>query len=335
MRISQLKTLVWISSVVVFGGVVYAGMQFYEGFQLRRQPVEPAEWPEEVSDLDPSEFSSGVGRIAEYEKIWKTWADGEIPPPPKPPDDRPTQKKDPERDFRNKFKYLGGIVYVDGDGDGLARAGSRAHVSFGGEQKIIALGSMLGGKWQLREYRYDRERRVDVLVFHRNDSEFQGSVTIEEVPRKSDFEQLFEVPAPGSSKDIVEPVSENSIGRTAYRLSDGVFFVPSDEVHWYERWGEEKLLPTLGLRPNELPDGTVSGVKVQKVPGTGIAAIQGDRGVRQGDVIKSINDVPVRSSGDILAYLKGDGAGLPEYRVVIETAGKERTEVYRIERSRR
>ena len=135
MRISQLKTLVWIASAFVFGGVVFAGMQFYEGFKIRRQAPDPVEWPE-VDGYNASDFETGAGRIAAYEKIWKTWSDGEIPPPPKVDKPEPV-KRDPEKEFRGQFKYLGGIVYYGIDSANMARSGSRAHVSFSGKEQII------------------------------------------------------------------------------------------------------------------------------------------------------------------------------------------------------
>lgn len=331
MRISQLKTLVWIASAFVFGGVVFAGMQFYEGFKIRRQAPDPVEWPE-VEGYNAADFETGAGRIAEYEKIWKTWSDGEIPPPPKVDTPKPP-KPDPEKEFRGQFKYLGGIVYYGTSGANMARSGSRAHVSFSGKEQVIGLGQMLG-PWQLQEYRYDPEKRADVLVFRRNDTTFQGSVTFMEEPKAEGIEGVEEI-EPGVENPFDPPVSPDNLTRSGYRLADGSFFIPSEETEWYETYGLEKLLPTLGLRPNELPDGTVAGVKVQSMPGQGVRAIKGDRGIRQGDVIRSINDVPMNSSADIVSYLKGDGKGLNQYVVVIEAAGKERTEVYNVERRAR
>lgn len=65
------------------------------------------------------------------------------------------------------------------------------------------------------------------------------------------------------------------------------------------------------------------------------AALNGTRGIVQGDVIVSINGVEVRAPADITGYLRGDGAGLSRYVVVIERDGSRRTQVYNVARRNR
>ena len=74
------------------------------------------------------------------------------------------------------------------------------------------------------------------------------------------------------------------------------------------------------------------GIRLMSQPGQGTPVATG-RGLNQGDIVVSINDVPVRGKEDILGYLRGDGQGLARYRVRIESeGGLQRTVVYQVDR---
>ena len=66
---------------------------------------------------------------------------------------------------------------------------------------------------------------------------------------------------------------------------------------------------------------------VRKLESSSLAA---KRGLRQGDVIKSINGVAVNSREEAVTYVKGPGKGRSRYDVVVERSGRLVTFTYNV-----
>ena len=110
---------------------------------------------------------------------------------------------------------------------------------------------------------------------------------------------------------------------------NGQFYLGTEDAEAFARDYQSILASDVTTR-TYMKDGKRAGVELTEVREGSIAA---RHGAQSGDVVISINAVPVRGKEDILLYLRGEGQGLRRYEVVVESeGGLERTVVYRVER---
>jgi len=115
--------------------------------------------------------------------------------------------------------------------------------------------------------------------------------------------------------------------RVAVEVSKNVWEVPPEEARWWDAWGEEEME---GIAVQPAPDPVTKksrGILIKSIPKGSIAS---RRGLRQDDIVKSINGHPVRSKAEAIAYVKGEGKGASRYVIVIERNGRDEKYTYNV-----
>ncbi len=330
MRISQIKTLCWAGNALVLAGAGYVGLHFWETLQARDQFAEVS-WPEETDG--PALRTRWPGEITAFRDIWKTPVNGVVPKPPETVSG-PAPKADRKRDFLASHQCTT-VMFVLGN-----PGASVAYIKVPGAESDMTMrtGEDVAG-FTLIGFETSPDTGAPVLVF--THPEVEGLVRMERSaqPRPPLFDPPpFQVV---TQNDLVQPrVVREGIPRRAYQdlLSDPsglTWVVPEEETAWWGEFGEEDVFSKLVVNAVTNADGTPRGIRLMSQPGQGTPVGTG-RGLNQGDIIISVNGVPVRGKEDIVAYLRGDGRRLTRYAVVVESeTGLERTVVYNVERRRR
>jgi hypothetical protein len=328
MRISQIKTLCWASNVLVLAGAGYVGTHFWETYQARGQKAE-VEWPAETGP--ESIQKRWPGEITSFRPIWTTPVNGLVPKPPEPEQGPRVEKKLDEK-FLAKHQ-CSTVLFVSG-----SPFDSVAYVRATGGKSDVTLrtGEAIDGFTLIGFERTGAG--APVLVF--THPEVEGLVRLERAAQPAP--PLFDPPPVQSvtENDLVKPtVTRTRISRHAFQdlLEDPsglTWFVPTEEIAWWAEYGESEVFSKLVVNVAATEDGTPRGIRLMSQPGQG-SAVGSGRGLNQGDIVISVNGVPVRGKEDILGYLHGDGKGLRRYDVVVESeSGLQRTVVYKVERRR-
>ena len=329
MRISQIKTLCWAGNAIVLLGAGYVGLHFWDTYQARGTRADVT-WPEE-SGGEAIE-SRWPGEVTSFRDIWLTPVNGLVPKPPKDPDKIVT-KRDPKTDFLAKYS-CSTVMFVLDDAPGSV---AYMKVPGGGEDQTLRTGEAVGG-FTLIGFEMNAESGAPILVF--THPEIDELVRMERVAEPKP--PLFDPPLVQvvERNDLVQPpVSKNEIPRRAYQdlLADPsglTWIMPAEELAWWGEFGEQEVFGKLVANVAEDADGNPRGLRLMSQPGQGTPVGTG-RGLNQGDIVVSINAVPVRGKEDIVRYLRGDGKHERRYDVVVESeAGLERTVVYHVERRR-
>jgi hypothetical protein len=103
--------------------------------------------------------------------------------------------------------------------------------------------------------------------------------------------------------------------------------VPKEEVDYWDEFGESVAEDVAVLPVTDPETKKAVGIQVKTIAKGSIVA---RRGVKQGDILKSINGQPVGSRQEAVNYFKGPGKGLTRYKVVIERNGRDITITYNV-----
>lgn len=340
MRISQLQNICWAANGVVLLGVGFVVMQFVETYKERGRIAE-VEWPEtEKKGID----RRWPGDVRAFTEIWETPVNGVVPPPPDVPVEEVATIA-PEEQFKKDFEYVSGILFLGAPHRSTAEI--RYRPASPADTKTIGLGDLLAGspkgdKWQFIAFFHDPAIQRKVLMFR---NQKLGKLVRMEEPEKPPVSLTAPAPSaplpPGidPKADFPKPTVEvDRIVPAAWPHHEypnlDRWIVPQAELEWWERFGEEEVLAKLQVKEHADESGVSRGLKIMSEPGDG-TPVESGRGIIQGDVIKSVNGVPIRSLADIVRFLRGEGRGLDRYEVLVESkTGLERTVTYEIRRRR-
>ena len=317
MRVDQVITIVWAGNIALLGGTGWVGWKFWEQKKLgSKAPV--VAWPESAGKDVP--LQGWPGPITGFKPIWDTQVNGLVPPPPPPPDTGPKTPVDIGEIFRRRISILSAM-------QGSDPASTYLKISDSGTEKMIGLGQRID-EWKLIGVAIDREKAAVRALFSNPNYEKSPLAIDQEVPPWKDPTKGggFVAP-PGEPPFSRDRVRRDYVDTQAYQdPATGEWNVPAEEMFWWSEWGTEEILAKTKFvaRPE--------GLEVASQPPR--AALDSMRGVVQGDVIVSINDVPVKTLDELLAYLRGPGSNKTRYAVVIETNGARHTTVYRVHRPR-
>jgi hypothetical protein len=323
MRVSQIQNLTWAGNVLVLGGLVWVGLQFWNVNKSSKQKPPEIVWPKAKSSDDVGK-QRWPGELAAFKHIWDTPINGKVPPPPPPPGP-PVQKIDKVAEFKGKLKYGGGWECPREPDRSLAR------VSFDGKDYTISPGNSLGG-FQLRDFSLDNVKKTARLVFV-NPDDGKDVVVEQPQPQGAPLIDPANPPFKPGYGDLVKEglVGKDFVAKKAFQTTNGEWVIPAEEVVWTENWGEAEMWSKLATRPEVGKDGAPHGLRLLSFPETG-TPLAATHGIGQGDVVKAINGVPVNSKEDIMNYLRGDGRGLTKYVVDVERDGATRQVVYLVRR---
>jgi hypothetical protein len=332
MRVSQVQSLLWTANVLLLGATGWVGWQFWQT-KKAQTAVQKTEWPSAVGDVVKSDWP---GPLDKFDKIWKTPISGVVPPPPEVAKPAAAVRLDPAEELKKKLKIESGILGVSAPGS------TTMTFSWSGKPITLKLGAILednvDGKrvvWQFTEIASKGDGSVAATFYSRDYEKNEGRAIVE-----TTFPVLPTLTAGGvnpwkrtydADGPVVPDISKDKIPEQTFQdAKTGEWRVPQAEIDWMEAWGEELVLGKLKTQDATAPDGTRLGVKLMSSPGEG-TAVSANRGLSQGDVLKSINGTPVRSMADVARYLK-DAKGVTRFVVVIERNGAEKTIVYSLMR---
>jgi hypothetical protein len=335
MRVSQIQNLTWAGNVLVLGGVVWVGLQFWQ-VKNAKPAAEPAWAKAKTEDVGKQRWP---GEVSAFEVIYKTPISGKVPPPPQAT--APVVKPDRTTEFKNKLKYVTGVEFPNTPERSLAR------VNFDSKDVWISPGDDLGG-FRLIEFRLvavkapagpdgkpvpQEYARIAHMVFLNPDG---GDPLVIDQPDPQSKQLLAagNVPwEPESETPDIKRFRTAEAGplKQAFRETGGDWIITEDEQLWIEVWGEKDLLPNLAMQPRTDADGNPQGVRITGLP-EAKTPLAPSHGIYTEDVVRSINGVAVNSKEEILDYLRGQGKGLSRYEVVVESNGATRTVVYRVPR---
>lgn len=339
MRVSQIQNLTWAGNVLVLGGVVWAGLLFW-GIKNAKPPAEPAWAKAKTDDVGKQRWP---GDASAFDVIKTTPINGAVPKPVVK--DPVVIKPDKTTEFKNKLKYVSGVIYPENPEI------SQARVSYDGKEMWIQPGDEVAGTgFRIVEFTLvagkpaapagggtpvkSDQPRIAHMGFKNPDN---GEVLVIEQPDPTGQSLVAgggPLIVPAADLDSIKRgrISENGpLPGLAVQNTNGDWIIPDDEQLWIEVWGEKDLLPKLGMKPETDQAGNPRGVRITSQPeaATPLAA---SHGININDIVRSINKVAVNSKEEILEYLRGPGRGLKRYEVVVETNGAERTVVYHVPR---
>ncbi len=330
MRISQIKTLCWLSNGLVLIGAGYVGLHFWKTYKARSVRAEVA-WPAEDGAAPIKQRWPGA--ITGFGSIWATPVNGEVPPPPKPPDRTPP-KRDLARDFLAKYQFLG--MFLDSD-DSLRSVAFVKPTAAPGALAIRA-GTRLE-KFTL--VAFDVVDGKDQLVFTHPEVEelIRLKLTLSEAPELTTPELAFELKPETDLAhfELREKVIETQAYKDRFVDPSGLTWrLTKEETAWWAAFGESAVLSKMSVQNKTDAEGRPVGITIRSQPGQGTPIAERGRGILVGDTIKAINGVTVGTKEDIVSYLRGDGNGLERYDVLVEDeTGRERTVVYLVRRNHR
>jgi hypothetical protein len=336
MRVSQIQNLTWAGNVLVLGCVVWVGLQFWR-VKNQKPPVEDPWKKAKTDDVGKQRWP---GERSAFDDIHKTPINGKPPPPPAPP--APPVKIDRTTEFKGKLKYLSGVQFPSSPEMSLAR------VTYDGKEMWIQPGDDVGG-FRLIEFNLvpvkqpaaapgkpslKDESKLARMVFRNPDA--ADPLVIEQPDPQSKplleaGKGLVETPAETEGIKRGRCPKSGPLRNTGFQETGGDWIITDDEQLWIELYGDELLLPNLGMKPETDSAGNPRGVRITALPESK-TPLAPSHGLFMGDVIRSINGVAVSSKEEIVEYLRGPGKGLPKYKLVVELNGAERTVVYRVPR---
>lgn len=318
MRVDQVITLVWAGNIALLGGTGWVGWKFWEQKKASREIVQ-TEWPESGEALP--QMDRWPGPVDQFQTVWKTPLDGLVPPPPKPPEETKTVVETLEQRFRNRIKIVNAVAATN-------PAASILKVQSGGQELVVALGQIVD-EWQLVSIRIDASKS-QVIAGFTNPMYEKGVLVIEQA-----VEALKPIATEGAGRLIRR--FEDAFSADAAKLSPddaqgflnpatGEWEIPEKETLWWEFNGPSEIVEKTKLvsRPQ--------GIEIASLPPRG--PLNNTRGITQGDILVSVNDVAVRTIEELYAYFRGEGRELTRFVVVIERDGARRTQVYNVARRR-
>ncbi len=178
-----------------------------------------------------------------------------------------------------------------------------------------------------------------LVMVRKDEADFENTRTGDRVTLKAEREAVPALAPAGSGETNprrgptlgTRPEDWNSTRppREMVEKSPGVWEVPRQTARWWGEYGEERL-QDVSLQPVVNP-------KTKKPMGLQVRSIKKGsilerRGIRKGDILRSINGHRVGSRQEAIAYLKGEGRGLTRYVVEIDRDGRILTLTYNVHR---
>ena len=326
MRIKTVKQLLWsVNALLVIGMLAFVTT----GFVLAdARPDGPPRGDKVLGmtgsttarpDLDLTEN----GLFDAFRFTHELPISGFPPAPPEPVDTGPIPDNIPP------LKQNYDLVWVKTDPDRLAEY---AHLVRKGQDKTIFV--LVGGKvegWKLLDVRADNVRGF--ADFERTDT--GEKVTLEQ---KQDASKPLTGAAGGAPgvvggsgsglikyEDYVPPSYEAGPEREPVETSPGYWQIPLEAQAWTAKHAE-KIAEDVGVEPVVDPDTRKPiGILIKSLPkNSGLSKY----GIEPGDILVSINGVPMSSRAEAMRWLKGDGKGQRRYVAVVLRKGREITITY-------
>ncbi|MHC4858962.1 MAG: PDZ domain-containing protein [Planctomycetota bacterium] len=320
MRIKALKKFLWVLNTVLVCGIVAYALFFFILGGVRRKG---ARSPEQVLGSLPQ----AGDKVDESEKLPVDFFKyiHELPingdPPPPPVEEGPAGEAERIPPLAQNYKLLWTKVDLDNPWKSFVHLERTAAP---GKPIHRTLGAKVDKAWKLIQvenwkatFKSDEGEKVTLEVGRQTPPSL-GTAPGERDP---DIPDLI-------GKEDREPVTKESGPRVnALEVRPNNWEVPPEEIDYWDEFGDEVAEDVAVLTVTDPKTKKGVGVEIKSIKQGSIVA---RRGIRTGDILKSINGNPVTSRQEAVNYFKGKGKGLTRYVVVIERLGKEIQVTYNV-----
>jgi len=314
MSVKGLRKILWVANTLLVLGIVAYALFFFILGGVRKQGIRAPEnllTKRNLPEAAPDVKTDKVLPFDTYSVIFQIVIDGE------PPVEVVATAEGPEENPVPPIAQDYNLLWVAVSTDPL---GSYAHLEYKKDKKIytvqvgefvefVRTGNRVKGDWKLisvsavpspwrAEFVQDgAEEKVTIEQVREDPGEF-GKGPIASVKEVEDN------PGPGVGKVKKQPRERPT--RELVEIRKNEFNVPPEEEAWWGEYGEEELTEKVALETQKV-DGKSTGLMFKSVEKD---SMMWRRGVKSGDVLKSINGKPVRTRGEVINYLKNEGKGL-------------------------
>jgi len=334
MSVKGLRKILWVANTLLVLGIVAYALFFFILGGVRKQGVRTPEkllTKRNLPEAAPDVKTDKVLPFDTYSVIYQIVIDGEPPVVEKPIDPGAAAPEVPP--IAEDYNLLWVAVST-------SPLGSYAHLEHKASKKIYAVqvgefveyvrtGTRVDGDWKLVAVSaIPSPWRAD---FIQDGSE--EKVTIEQVREEpgelgtGPIAKVKDIVAnSGHGVGLVEKQPRDRPTRELVEIRKNEFNVPPEEEAWWGEYGEEEITDKVAFEVHKVK-GKASGLMFKTIDK---GSMMQRRGVKSGDILKSINGKPVKSRQGIINYLNKEGKGLKRYTVVIERNGKEIKKVYNV-----
>lgn len=329
MNVATLKTLSYLTSFGLLGGIIYVGYEYYEHGQNKRyhdqdetiallRSVEPPP-PPARSGLDYTDDVKPA--IVEFD-----WT-GKLPPPPPGPVDIDTPTTEPVATPVAEFVE---VVWTLCDNRDPVQSHCMLRVAdtpVDLEQHLFFIGDSLPDPHSGVAI-FDIE--PGAVVFSFADEEREREVVRASVRRGSESDLIFvtdpeNIRVPKRQRFDERPATKTVEGpRQTYR-ENGQYVLGGDDIQTFNDDYGRILSEDVSVE-TYYKDGKRAGLKIRDVKAGSIAA---RHGVQAEDILISINGTPVTSEQEAIQYVKRNSETTTQWRVTFIRNGREQTELYR------
>ena len=331
MRIKFIKKLLMVTNFVLVVGIVAFAVRFFIAGGAQAKTTRKAEeilGEKNIPEANPDVKAQGPPPSLNYRFIHELPIAGDPPVEVKPVEDAaPTHRIAPlERDYSlmwtmNSEDPLFAFAHLEHKASKVIRGYMVGEVVPDDQKRNP---NEPGPGWKLIKVEHDKAH------FIREGTDEQATLEVHRPvagPLVGDVGEFIDDPniTPRKAPPEARPL------RLAVEIRPGYWDVPREEADWWGTWGE-KVAEGVSVLPLRDPDtGRPAGLELKSVPE---GSMLRKRGYESGDVLRSVNGVPVTSKAQAMAYLKGEGKGLTRYVVEFERRGKIMTQTYNVRQER-
>src|SRR5262245_37574865 len=332
-NIRKIKALIWLASA---GIVVFAGWTFYDIFTMKQQKhYEHRSRDYFITDVLKANVHEQVGSTkkpfypqAEYEKIWDTYIDGTLRPPPKgpedvvvdkPPEEKPVPAIDTIVDIglvlwapQPELRFVA-LNYKAGGGAAAAAPAGGASATVTKESRLhLSEGDPLKPPYDSAPY------NGKVLHIDEQEVTFQwgkGEAKVTPglgVSGPAPPLKLWSVP---EQQDVA---ADMPAPQKTTLITPGNWLMGTDDLEHIRKEPQAFMDQNLHVRTVTPASGGHSSLEITEDPAPDSLAAQ--FGAKKGDKLISVNGIPMSSLSGAMNWFK-QNSDLPEYVVVYEPAG--------------
>ncbi|QDV08368.1 PDZ domain (Also known as DHR or GLGF) [Planctomycetes bacterium Poly30] len=330
MNVGTLKTLSYLTSFGLLGGIGYSLYDYYERgmreqyFDVgRAEPVlKGVEEPRPPTSRGLSYPDDITPAIVEFD-----WTGAPPPPPPKP------EEKKPEGPVVKPVVPVDDILDViaimaasDNPSDSRCLIRLVDNKKAANSDYLLHIGDVLPSPHE------------DIAIFDIKPDDVTFSFADEEResetlrPHARSEQSMI---AKAGKDGMVAPRRPSMVGGQAVQATDvapvntvkknGQYYIGTDDAERFSQNYNDILARDIGSETYIDKDGNRAGIKITKVAKDSIAA---QHGMQEGDIIKSINGYPVNSKQEAIAFAKKNSDRYEIWQIEVENLGRVRTEVY-------
>jgi hypothetical protein len=328
MNVKLLKRILWVVNSLLVAAILLVAVRFFVlggGRQAIARDGEKVLGKENVPKAIQTVQTSQLLPADTFMATWKLALSGNPPVLEKPP--TPGEAPKPVAPLAKDYKLL--WTKVD-TGDALS---CQVHLEQIAKKEILSVvvGGLVDGVWKLARVRNDE------ADFEQTRTGEQVTLKVDRAPGGPLFAGGPEEGGPVSRGTTIGGEDQSRQPREGPRREmvesrpgSGIYDVPPETQAWWSDYGEEVLEKDVTIQPvNDPETGKPAGLMLKDITAGSYAARSG---LEPGDIVRSVNGVPVHSRQDAITYVRGPGKDAPRYVVEVERNGRILTRTYNVKR---